>query len=87
MYICVCVCVCDEMDISAKADQGRAAGVGGKSGVDPSVARRQASTTKVFISHKVFLKSFCRSELPHKSVNLSFTITNIKNKLADLCGN
>ena len=31
-----------------------------------------------FISHKVFLKSFCRSQLPHKSVNLSSTITNIK---------
>jgi len=37
------------------------------------------------ISHTVFLKSFCRSQLPHKSVNLSFTITNIKNKLTDLC--
>ena len=40
-----------------------------------------------FISHKVFLKSFCRSQFPHKSVNLSFIITNIKNKLTDLCGN
>ena len=27
------------------------------------------------------------SQLPHKSVNLSFTITNIKNKLTDLCVN
>ena len=25
----------------------------------------------MFISHKVFLESFCRSQLPHKSVNLS----------------
>ena len=40
-----------------------------------------------FISHQVFLKSFCRSQLPHKSVRLSFTITDIKNKLMDLCGN
>jgi len=39
------------------------------------------------ISHKEFLQSFCRSQLPHKSVNLSFTITNINNKLTDLCGN
>ena len=39
------------------------------------------------ISHKVFIKSFYRSHLPHKSVNLSFTITNTKNMLTDLCGN
>ena len=40
-------------------------------------------------SHKVFWKSFCRSRLPHKSINLSFTITNenIENKLTDLCAN
>jgi len=30
------------------------------------------------ISHKVFSKSFGRSQLPHKSVNVSFTITHIK---------
>ena len=30
------------------------------------------------ISHTAFLKLFCRSQLPHKSVNLSFTISNIK---------
>ena len=39
------------------------------------------------ISQKVFLKSFCRSQLPDISVNLSFTITNMKNKLTNLCGN
>ena len=27
------------------------------------------------------------SQLPHKIVDLSFTITNIKNKLTNLCGN
>jgi len=36
------------------------------------------------ISHKVFLKSFCKSQFPHKSVNLSFTITNIKDMLTEL---
>ena len=36
---------------------------------------------------KLFLKSFCRSQLPHKSVNLSFTVTYVKNKLTDLYGN
>ena len=39
------------------------------------------------ISHKVFVKSFCSSQLPHKSVNSSFTITHIENNLTDLCGN
>ena len=41
----------------------------------------------VFVTHKVFSKSLCRSQLPHRSINLSFTITNIENKLTDLCGN
>ena len=41
-----------------------------------------------FISNiYISLKWFCRSQLPHKSVNLSFTITNMQNKLTDLCGN
>ena len=33
------------------------------------------------ISQKVFIKSFCRSQLLHKSVNVSFTRTNIKKKV------
>ena len=40
----------------------------------------------VFISIKVFWKSFCRGQLPHKSGNLSLTFTYIKNELTDLCG-
>ena len=43
-----------------------------------------ASVQDVF-SHKVFLRSFCRSQLPLKSVNIS--LADIKNKLTDLCGN
>ena len=39
------------------------------------------------ISHKVVLKSFRISQLPHTSVNLSFTITDVKSKLTDFCGN
>ena len=42
--------------------------------------------TKV-ISQKLFTKSFCRSQFPHKSVNLSFIMANINNKLTDLCVN
>ena len=32
-------------------------------------------------------KSFCRSQLPHNSVNLSLTMTIMRNKLTNLCGN
>ena len=38
------------------------------------------------IPQKVFIKAFRKSQLPHRSVNLSFTITNIKDKLTDLWG-
>ena len=38
-----------------------------------------------FISHKVFVESFWKSQLPHKSVNLFFTSVKIKDKLRDLC--
>ena len=31
----------------------------------------------VLISHKVFLKSFCKSQFPHKSVNLFFIIATV----------
>jgi hypothetical protein len=41
----------------------------------------------VFISDKAFLKSYCRSQLPHESVNLSFTVANIRNNFTNLCGN
>ena len=39
------------------------------------------------ISHKVFFKALCRSQLPHESDNLSFPVTNVKSKLTNLCGN
>ena len=38
-------------------------------------------------SQKVSIKPFCKSQLPHKFVSLSFIITNMKNKLTSLCGN
>ena len=41
---------------------------------------------KVYFTQSVY-KAFFRSQLPHRSVNLLFTITNIKHKLTDLCGN
>jgi len=40
-----------------------------------------------FITNKVLFKSFYKGQFPHKSVNLSFIVTDIKDKLTDLCGN
>ena len=40
-----------------------------------------------FISQRVFIKSFCKSPFPHKSVNLFFILVTIKDKLTNLCGN
>ena len=52
----------------------------------PNATVRPAPAHK-FISPKVFTKSLCKSQFPQKSVNLFFIITNIKNKLTNLCGN
>ena len=40
----------------------------------------------VFISHKEFLKSFCKSQFPRKFVNLFFILGIVKDKLTDLLG-
>jgi len=37
----------------------------------------------ILISHKLFMNTFGKSQFPHKSVNSSFVIANIKNKLTD----
>jgi len=39
-----------------------------------------------FISHKVLLKSFCKSQFPHNSVSISFILAIEKIKLTDLWG-
>ena len=39
------------------------------------------------IPQRVFIKLFCENHFPHISVNVSFIITYIKNKLMDMCGN
>ena len=40
------------------------------------------------LSHRKYVKkSFCGSQSPHKFVNLSFNITNIRNEMTDLCEN
>jgi len=38
------------------------------------------------ISHKVFLKSFCKGQSPHKSVNVFFILVIVKDKLTGLWG-
>ena len=53
----------------------------GRHGFPPGPLAPQPYT---LISHKVFLKSSCRSQPPHKSINLSFIITNINNLLTGL---
>ena len=40
-----------------------------------------------FISHKLFIKSFCKSQFLHKSVNLFLILVIIKDKFTDLFGN
>ena len=39
------------------------------------------------ISQKEVIKSFRSIHFPHKSLNLSFIITNVREELTDLCGN
>jgi len=41
----------------------------------------------IFISQKEFKQSFCKSQFPHKFVNLFLKFVIIKDKLTDLCGN
>ena len=38
------------------------------------------------ISQKVFMKSFCKSHSPHKSVNLFFMSVIVKDELTDFWG-
>ena len=52
----------------------------------PSPLNPAKTTARSYLTPSV-LKSCCRSQLPHKPVHLSFTITSIKNKLTDLCWN
>ena len=39
------------------------------------------------ISHKVSIKSFCKSQFPHEFVNLFLILVIIKDNFTDLCGN
>ena len=47
---------------------------------------RPADVSHHLISHKMFLKSFCKSRFPHKFVNLFFISAVVKDKLTNLWG-
>ena len=45
-----------------------------------------AGASSKFISQKVLIKSFLKNQLLHKSANVSFIVTNKKNKWTNFCG-
>ena len=53
----------------------------------PSSRQSRPLPTQTLVSQKVFIQSFCKRQFPHKSVNSSFIITSINDKLTNLCGN
>jgi len=50
---------------------------------DPSAGSRLSTN---LISHKVFSRSFCKSQFSNISANLFFILVTVKDKLTDLCG-
>ena len=46
----------------------------------------QKANVNELISQNVFMKSFCKSQFPHKFVNLFCILVIMKNQLTDLCG-
>ena len=55
-------------------------------GVETHTKRPDPQRSKL-ISQKLLTRSFCKSQLPHTSVNLFFTLVILKDKLTTLCGN
>ena len=47
---------------------------------------RQATVPPEIIPHSVFKSSFCKSQFPHKFINLFFILELVKIKLTDLWG-
>ena len=57
------------------------------SGVPPATGRSVSTCMGgTFISQRVFIKSFCKSQFPHQFVTLFFTFVMIQDKLTDSCG-
>ena len=48
--------------------------------------KRTPVAAKLFIPQKLYIKSFCKSQFPLKSVNLFSILVMIKDKLMDFCG-
>ena len=49
--------------------------------------RKRSRPSGSLISYKVVSKTFCRSQLPRNSFNMSFANSDLDNTLPDLCGN
>ena len=90
--------VCSAADVARLAGEAEVFfGAGGKEGCDvlvtsagigrfgmaEEISEADFDATFQVLSHR---KSSCRSQLPHKSVNLFFTITNVQKKLTNLYG-
>ena len=71
------------------SDAGRPCTVGEGGSTPPVVPAtpEPGESHEVFISQRVFIMSFRKSRLPHKSVDSFFMFVVIKDKLTDLCGN
>ena len=65
----------------ARARAAHALGRGGQR------AHQRLQRRRLLIPQGVFIMSFCRSQLPHKSVNLLSITTDINDKLTNSCGN
>jgi len=48
--------------------------------------RTQVNCGESYISHEVFITSFCKSPFSHKSVNVFFILVTVKDDLTDLWG-
>ena len=71
-------------------DNGRRCVRGGRqgwSGKKPRSRNISTSCATRFIPQRVFIKSLCKSQFSHKSVNLFFILVMIKDDLAKFCGN
>ena len=76
-----------EIDGALRFGHGCVTGAGGRE--RPSLRTRRLPQVPMshFISQKVSIKSFCKSQFLHKSVNVCFILVMINDKLTDLCGN
>ena len=77
--VCVCVCVrararvCERVCVCVREREKE--------------SERASASGWTFISQNEFLKSFCKSQVTHESVNLLSMLVTVQGKLTYLCGN